>query len=28
MKRKELESAIPRDEEDIPLPPVPGAPRA
>ncbi|QRG07582.1 nitrogen fixation protein NifZ [Xanthobacter dioxanivorans] len=25
MKRKELESAIPREEEDIPLPAVPGA---
>lgn len=24
MKRKELESAIPREEQDIPLPPVPG----
>lgn len=27
MKRKELESAIPRDEEDIPLPASPGVPR-
>lgn len=24
MKRKELESAVPREEQDIPLPPAPG----